>query len=242
METTAPRTTHPLIVIAAIAVTLFSLTGIAALMGWLPTSSGTNAPSTSHPLVSDASTAVAPAPAAQPAPRVEAPAKRKSEASPAARVSRPAPSASTEPASSPAPTAPTQVAAVEPPSAPAPVIAAAEPPRPVCRECGVVDAIRPIEKQEAPSGVGAAAGGVLGGIVGHQVGAGRGRDIATVVGAVGGAIAGHQVEKARRTTTVYEISVRFDDGTSQRFTQTERPALYQGQRVRLVNGVLRADA
>ena len=40
METQAVRTTHPLIIIAAITVTLFSLVGIGAVLGWIPTSVG----------------------------------------------------------------------------------------------------------------------------------------------------------------------------------------------------------
>src|SRR3977135_2793998 len=41
METQAARQTHPLMIIAAIAITLFSLVGIGAVLGWIPTSVGT---------------------------------------------------------------------------------------------------------------------------------------------------------------------------------------------------------
>src|SRR3989442_12039286 len=40
MEAQAARQYHPLVVIAAIAVTLFSLVGIGAVLGWIPTSVG----------------------------------------------------------------------------------------------------------------------------------------------------------------------------------------------------------
>src|SRR6266496_1267785 len=40
MEAQAARQYHPLVIIAAIAVTLFSLVGIAAVLGWIPTSVG----------------------------------------------------------------------------------------------------------------------------------------------------------------------------------------------------------
>ena len=40
METQAVRQTHPLLIIAAIAITLFSLVGIGAVLGWIPTSVG----------------------------------------------------------------------------------------------------------------------------------------------------------------------------------------------------------
>ena len=36
----APRRTHPLIIIAAATISLFSLVGIGAVMGWIPTSTG----------------------------------------------------------------------------------------------------------------------------------------------------------------------------------------------------------
>src|SRR5712691_11910123 len=41
MEAQAARHTHPLVIIAAIAITLFSLVGIGAVLGWIPTSVGT---------------------------------------------------------------------------------------------------------------------------------------------------------------------------------------------------------
>ena len=44
MEAQAVRTTHPLIIIAAITVTLFSLVGIGAVLGWIPTSVGGSSP------------------------------------------------------------------------------------------------------------------------------------------------------------------------------------------------------
>lgn len=44
METQNRTSPHPLMIIAAIAVTVFSAAGIAAIMGWIPTSSGDAAP------------------------------------------------------------------------------------------------------------------------------------------------------------------------------------------------------
>jgi uncharacterized protein YcfJ len=58
----------------------------------------------------------------------------------------------------------------------------------------VVVTVRPAKQKGQGSGLGAVAGGVLG----HQVGSGRGKDLATAAGVVGGAVAGHQVEKGRR--------------------------------------------
>jgi uncharacterized protein YcfJ len=42
---------------------------------------------------------------------------------------------------------------------------------------------------------GAILGGVLGGVLGHQVGGGRGQDVATALGAVGGALVGSNVNR-----------------------------------------------
>jgi outer membrane lipoprotein SlyB len=239
INTTAARNTHPLVIIAALAVTLFSAVGAAALLGWLPSSTGTP-PAVTQP-------AVAPFAAES----------RHESASPAARVAEARAQETREPAPRAQPRrvkapAPVQVAAVEPPPvyAPAPVARApvAQPPlvvpapKPVCADCGVVESVRAIEKpgEVGKVGIGSIAGGVLGGVLGHQVGSGRGNDMATVVGAVGGAIAGHQIEKNRNKTTTYDISVRFDDGSTQRFSQAEAPAWRQGDRVRVLNGGLRS--
>ncbi len=228
MNTATVRTTHPLIIIAALAVTLFCLAGIAALMGWLPSSKGEPA--------APAAAAAAPGTAVNEPPRTAAAEPR--EAAPAHRAQH-VKTARTH--SSPAAEAPTQVAAAEvpppPPAAPVPVAEAPKPP--VCNECGVVESVRAIHKEGSGSGVGAAAGGVLGGVVGHQLGNGRGRDLMTVVGAVGGALAGNQVEKNRNASTVYETTVRYDDGTTQRLTQGQAPAWHEGDRVRVVNGSIR---
>jgi outer membrane lipoprotein SlyB len=60
MEAQAVRKTHPLIIIAAVAITLFSLVGIGAVLGWIPTSVGNPSPA-STPLAQ-----VPEQPAAQP--------------------------------------------------------------------------------------------------------------------------------------------------------------------------------
>ena len=91
------------------------------------------------------------------------------------------------------------------------------------------------------TGLGAAGGAIVGGILGNQVGAGRGRDLATVVGAVGGAVGGNQVEKSMKSSKSYEIVVRMEDGTTRVIQQTAAPAWRLGDRVRVVDGVIRSN-
>lgn len=103
----------------------------------------------------------------------------------------------------------------------------------VCANCGVIEAVRPVQQKGQGSGVGAIAGGVLGGVVGNQMGKGSGKTALTVLGAIGGGFAGNEVEKQTRTVTVYEVRVRMDDGSLRTLTQSTEPA--PGSRVE-VNG------
>ncbi len=105
-----------------------------------------------------------------------------------------------------------------------------------CADCGVVQSIRQIQQQGQTSGVGMVAGGVLGGVLGHQIGSGRGNTVATIAGAGVGAYAGNQVEKNRNTKTSWAVAIRMDNGTTRNFTYTNRPAVNEGERVKLVDG------
>ncbi len=107
-----------------------------------------------------------------------------------------------------------------------------------CAECGVIESTREVQAQGEGSGLGAAGGAIVGGLLGHQVGGGRGQDIATVVGAVGGAVGGNQIEKSIKSSTSYEIVVRFDDGSSRVIQQAVAPAWRSGDRVRVIDGVI----
>ena len=49
------------------------------------------------------------------------------------------------------------------------------------------------ERSDAPNVPGAIAGAVIGGVLGHQIGGGRGKDVATVGGAAAGAVIGANV-------------------------------------------------
>jgi len=210
MEAQAARQTHPLIIIAAIAITLFSLVGIGAVLGWIPTSVG-------NPGAASAPVALAPEqPAAQPE---EAKPDRKPAVKP-----KPKPVAKSEPLHEPA------RAAVPPPP---PVVVAA-----VCRECAVIEEVREVEKAGQASGAGAVGGAVVGGVIGHQMGGGRGKDVATVLGVIGGGLAGNAIEKNAKKTVEYQIVVRYEDGTKGLFTQPTPPSWRPGDKVKVINGVI----
>jgi outer membrane lipoprotein SlyB len=136
--------------------------------------------------------------------------------------------AHTATASHPAPmpnTAPMQVAALTP-----------------CDECGVIESVREVDAKGKGSGLGAVGGGVVGGLLGNQVGAGRGKDVMTVVGVVGGAFAGNEVEKRVKTTKRYEVTVRLNDGSSRVISEASVPAWRTGDKVKVVDGTIRSNA
>jgi outer membrane lipoprotein SlyB len=81
-------------------------------------------------------------------------------------------------------------------------------------------------------------GGVAGGLLGSQIGGGNGKKLAAVLGAAGGAYAGHQVEKSRKETKRYEISVRMEDGALRSVEEADAPVWRIGDRVKFDNGRL----
>ena len=109
---------------------------------------------------------------------------------------------------------------------------------PACKECGTITGIREINKPGQATGLGAVAGGVVGGVLGRSLGGSGHRTAGTVVGAAGGAVAGHMIEKKAREGKVFEIGVRFDDGSTRTFHQDAHPSWNTGDRVRVTNGVL----
>jgi outer membrane lipoprotein SlyB len=122
----------------------------------------------------------------------------------------------------------------------APVTASPPPPPPVCNDCGRVTGVRVIE-QEGKTGVGGMiAGGVVGGLLGHQVGRGRGKDVATVAGVAGGAYAGNKIEGKMNATKTWAVSVRFDNGSERTYNFDTDPGLIAGDTVRASgNGIVR---
>ena len=107
-----------------------------------------------------------------------------------------------------------------------------------CDNCGTVTDMKTVQIKGEGTGLGAVAGGVLGGVLGHQVGGGRGKDVATVAGAAGGAYAGHQVEKNAKSKTQYQVIVKMETGESRTFTYNAETAYRVGDRIKIVNNKL----
>ncbi len=191
MQEQARKPMHPLTVGAAIAIILFCAAGVAAIMGWIPTTIGQSGENASPPQA------------------VKSPPATPAAARPRAEPARPART----------------------------VTAAAG-----CPDCGVVESVREVQTQGNASGVGAVGGAVVGGVVGNQVGGGRGRDAMTVLGAVGGALAGNQIEKNMKSTKSYAITVRLEDGTTRVLREATLPTWRPGDKVRIVDGRLQANA
>ena len=110
-----------------------------------------------------------------------------------------------------------------------------------CAECGVIDSIREVTAKGEGSGLGVVGGAIVGGLLGNQVGAGSGKDVATVAGAVGGAVAGNQIEKSVKSTKSYDITVRFEDGSSRVINEENGSVWRPGDRVKVINGVIRSS-
>lgn len=218
METNTKRL-HPLLTIAAISVTLFSAVGVAAITGLIPHSKGSDEPT---PVAAAPVTEPAPAPAPEAAPAPE-PVKKH-----VAKKHTPHKIAAAEtPAMTPPP--------------PPPVAQAPQPfeaPKPVAKPglVGTVTAVREVEVKGDANGVGAVGGGVAGAVLGHNIG--DHNKLVTILGAAGGALLGNQIEKQAKATKHWELTVNFDDGTSQTMKSDAQPFWHQGDRVRLYQGKL----
>jgi outer membrane lipoprotein SlyB len=212
MQTVKSRL-HPLITIAAIAITLLSAMGIAAMTGMIPASkSQENAFELPKDVVKPIEPAISHPPARKTTARKAAPRPMEpvtySDFNESPRVAQAAP-------------------AVEPvkPQLPA-------------GQLGVVESVREVTQPGEAKGLGAIGGGVVGGVLGNKLGKGKG--LVTILGAAGGAFAGHQIEKHARADKRWEIGVRLDDGSLRTLTSESQPAWRSGDRVRLVNDTLQA--
>lgn len=233
--------THPLLLVAASSVTALSLAGVGLMAGWLPgpNNAGFDA---ARPIQTASAAMIAPVPAPMATPTAvpvspvtiqqtfnlpqDKPAVNATHTDnkPTTRTA-----ANTRTATPTARRAQTVVTPAQVPLPAAPVI---------CSDCGSVEAVRTITSEPKASGGGAVVGGLLGGIVGNQIGAGSGRNLATLAGIFGGAIAGNAIEKNVRETTRYDVVVRFEDGKTRTFSSDTLPVWQSGDRVKLDHGVL----
>lgn len=184
MEIQAGKT-HPMIIVAATAITIASAAAIASFAGWLPGSKGSGA---SAPPTEAATGAPPPAPAAVPTavPAPPAAAEKPAAPRPAATRKLPRPVEDAKgPAHAPAMANGGGVYAANTAAQPAP-------PPPVCANCATVEGIREVKQEGDGTGLGAIGGGLLC----NQIGNGRGRTL----GAVVGADAGNEVEKNARSS------------------------------------------
>jgi len=255
--------THPMLIIAAVAVTLFAGVGIGVMTGVIPSANSSASPkleSSTPPIPtamgasammgsagSNASMAAADAiaPAANTEKPIEKTVENKSATSApnsntksnTAQVAHKSTSTNTHAATTSKSQTPTPFFAQNNPSAQTESTAPrAQPVVSVCRTCGTIDSINTIVKQGEGSGAGAVLGGVLGGVLGHQVGNGRGKDLATVAGAVGGAVLGNSVEKNAKAANSYDVRVRMDDDTFRTVRNQTEPGLRVGDKVRVEDG------
>jgi uncharacterized protein YcfJ len=209
-----PSKIHPLLATAAVAIVLVCLTGIAAMLGILPSFNKGTAPPVPENAIPAETTTSAPAalPPAPPVPVIEEAPKPQPKVVRKKTVKKP------------------DYAGEGQPNAYAP---------PSCYDCGVVESIRSIQQQQPTSGVGAGVGAVVGGLLGNQIGAGSGRTLATIAGAVGGGVAGNEIEKRGHTATKYEVIVRMDNGERRRFIMSAL-RWREGDLVRVEDGNLYA--
>lgn len=190
-QTATSKRLHPLLATAAVAVTVFSLAGIAAMTGVLPASHSepaavaptetqasalTLAPQSAVPTAPVASslgeTSAPPTAARHDAPRRHETVRDavRAESGQAARH-EPRPESRSEPR----------------PEAPQPQVAAQPAPQQAPQSA----------PQSAPqnSALGIGIGAVVGGLIGNQVGGGNGKKLATVAGAIGGGFLGNEIAK-----------------------------------------------
>lgn len=239
MENTTRPTLHPALMIAAASVTVLSLAGVGVLTGVLPFNhKAADTPTQVSALAAPVAAAplATPPTAAAPAPTVAVNISNAPTPAPVRSVARAATPRAVRVARAPEPAdidlyrydrPPTQIRT----ATPAPLAA-------ICNSCGTIESVREVSKDGEGSGLGAVAGGALGGVLGNQVGNGNGRSIATVIGLIGGAMAGNHIEKTQKRVVQYEVTVRFEDGTSRVFSQDSASGWRSGDRVRVENGLL----
>lgn len=100
-----------------------------------------------------------------------------------------------------------------------------------CLDCGRITAVNVSEKRGDSNALGVVAGGAAGALLGHQVGGGRGKDLATIAGAIGGAYAGKKIQEKTGATKVWTVEVQYDNGQRGSFNYDADPGVKTGDRV-----------
>jgi outer membrane lipoprotein SlyB len=104
---------------------------------------------------------------------------------------------------------------------------------------GQVMSIRESQQTSTEAAVlGSVGGAIAGGLLGSTIGGGSGQTIATVLGSVGGSMAGSAIANRAGAETVWDVTVRFEDGIDRTIRVRERPAFRPGDRVNVSNGVV----
>ena len=117
------------------------------------------------------------------------------------------------------------------------LVSRAAPPK--CYDCGTISNIQKRTDEGESSGLGIVLGAVAGAVAGHQVGGGRGKDVATVGGAVVGGIAGNEIEKHVKGTPYFHVTVAMDNGGGTRTINVgSMNGLANGSRVKIVGNNL----
>ena len=86
--------------------------------------------------------------------------------------------------------------------------------------------------------LGSVGGAVAGALLGSTIGGGSGQTIATGLGSVGGSMAGSAIANRAGAETVWDVTVRFDDGIDRTVRVRERPNFRPGDRVSVSSGVV----
>jgi outer membrane lipoprotein SlyB len=94
------------------------------------------------------------------------------------------------------------------------------------------------ESSTAGSVAGAIGGAVLGSWLGSYIGGGVGRTVAMTAAGVGGSMAGSAVGSKAGANTVYDVTIRFDDGIDRTIRVREVPQGRPGDRVRVTNNAI----
>jgi len=109
-----------------------------------------------------------------------------------------------------------------------------------CVDCGKVLDVSVVEKKGEGGALGLIGGGLAGALLGNQVGAGRGKTLATIAGAAGGAYAGKKVEEQVTANTVWSVRVGFEGGYEQAYEFDHDPQFVAGDLVKKAgDGIVR---